>query len=178
MLRMMAAEFGSTGRFEMSSFQGLSGRKDPHRAQNPSASGVSNITGVVERLVAGRSGRWSRMLGGNDGARQLHSGRLVRVAGLREADAVAGIGEDARHDRGDHLAHQGVQSETTGERQVLVVLQSAPEVGELDRRRSARARRGPRPGAACPRRDRSARRRRGCSPDRRSACSAGPGCRR
>ena len=32
----------------------------------------------------------------------------------------------------EHLADHGVQSQTTGERQVLMVLQSAPEVRELD----------------------------------------------
>jgi hypothetical protein len=52
MLRMMAGEFGCTGRFEMSSFHGLSGGKICIALRMLSASGVSKSTGIVSRSAA------------------------------------------------------------------------------------------------------------------------------
>ena len=103
---------------------------------------------------------------------------LVGIAGLGEADAIAGFREHARHDRRQRVVHVL--------RQPQRLRAASGTGGPADRgggsragwSRSVPARRGPLPDAASLRPDRSGRRHRGCIPDRRSACSAGRGCRR
>ena len=149
---------------------GIVGREDLQRAQD--AVGFRRVEqhGLPE---VGGLPRPARL---RDGAREFQpaasygspvSGKLTRRRRRRTRAARS----PAAHRR------QAGEAELAGERQVLMVLQPAAEVGELDGRDRAGGCRDPDRGAARPLPDRAAHRRRGCSPGHRRACSAVRGCR-
>src|SRR2546426_497525 len=68
-----------------------------------------------------------------DSLREFVTRALVLISGFGEADSGLSVGEHARHNRLQGFDNQRVQTELARERQVLMVLESAPEICELNR---------------------------------------------
>ncbi len=105
------------------------GRKNLHPAQNP----------VGFRRIEDHGPRGPLRLASRCySVRELHPRGFIRITGFGKADALAGVGEHARDDRAQDLAHHLVETESTRERQVLMILQTAPEIRQLNRRNRTR----------------------------------------
>src|SRR6266705_2429591 len=71
-----------------------------------------------------------------NGSRQLVSLRFVSISRLAKTDrrVCLNIREHARHNRLEDFINQRVEAELASHRQVLVILQAAAEIGELNGR--------------------------------------------
>src|SRR6266480_2580124 len=69
-----------------------------------------------------------------NGSRQLVSRRFVSISRLAETDrrVCLNIRKHARHNRLEDFINQPVEAELASHRQVLVILQAAAEIGELN----------------------------------------------
>src|SRR6266550_5780436 len=71
-----------------------------------------------------------------NGSRQLVSRGFISITPLAETDgrACLNIGKHARHDSLKNFINQLVETKPASHRQVLVILQAAAEIGELNGR--------------------------------------------